>query len=210
MKIVSTAAALAACLIAHGAQAAAPVACSELRTMRELAPHLQLSTNPKTGHVVQYLVMGDAAHSDRVIVFFNGTSQVLPDWPTQLVSNGRSSPRIRSTDTFRRPRTDGVGFDAFVNQRNQAYDWGYAFCPFAGPSFNSLACSESQPVALSATNGGVCKTYSPAKPEFPINLPDEPIAPECVPLAIQGAITVINGPEDLYIQHVYGRALVKG
>ena len=54
---------------------------------------------------------------------------------------------------------------------------------------------------MSATNGGICETES--KPNLPVSR-------RCARLRIDGRITVINGPEDLFIQWTYGRALVEG
>ena len=55
---------------------------------------------------------------------------------------------------------------------------------------------------MSATNGGICVTE--LKP------PNLPVSRRCAKLRIDGRITVLNGPEDLFIQWTYGRALVEG
>ena len=55
---------------------------------------------------------------------------------------------------------------------------------------------------MSSSNGGVCQTVSSG-----VTQPNAPPSTNCVPLDT-GPITVINGPEDLYIQHTYGKELV--
>jgi pimeloyl-ACP methyl ester carboxylesterase len=382
----------------------AVVPCRDVRTLRELAGRLQTITNPRTGQTVEYLVMGDGARSNELLVFFNGTSQILPDWPIQMITNNATSPLITTTaaytpdqestnslcrdyrlvffdypgvglspgttgvthdqiasdvdamlvdvgqkyriatnnvsvvgwslgteaalkyaflspasnpsrtirnvvliatkpgggqsdqtngngadcvqETFnvlenpslsavlrarleatnyqllypyqgQQPyngptsgctididtttdrvslsvtpgdcgigmqcakiaaefaanrltapwsRTGGVPQGVYVNQRQLTQDWNYSYCATAGVDFRSSGCTSlpSQPPKLSATNGGVCKTSTPA------GFPNLPTTAECVPLQIQGRLTVINGPQDLYIQHTYGAALVAG
>lgn len=80
--------------------AAKPVACSSLTTLRDLAPELTYFTNPRTGDSVDYLVIGDAAVSDDLIVMFNGTGGILPDWPIQMITNSAASPQIVSTPAY--------------------------------------------------------------------------------------------------------------
>jgi hypothetical protein len=55
---------------------------------------------------------------------------------------------------------------------------------------------------MSDGNGGVCQCRAS----------NAPYAPECsgsVPLNLQDELTVLNGPEDLYIQWTYGREFVE-
>jgi pimeloyl-ACP methyl ester carboxylesterase len=380
------------------------VPCRDLRTLRELADRLRTVSNPRTGQTVEYFVVGDGARSNQLLVFFNGTSQVLPDWPIQMITNGAASPLITTTaaynpaeesatalchdyrlvffdypgvglspaatgvthdqiasdvdalladvgqahrlptgnvsivgwslgteaalkyaflspasnpsrtihdviliatkpgggqsdqtngngaqcvqeaftvlkdptispalkarleasnyrllypyqgqqpydgpssgctidvntatstatlnvtpgdcglgtqclkiaDEFAANRlafpwsqTGGISQAVYVNQRQLSNDWNYSYCAGAGAGFTSTGCTTLplQPPQLSATNGGVCKTFTPA------GLPNQPTTTDCVPLQIQGSLTVVNGPEDLYIQHTYGAALVAG
>lgn len=88
---------LVAGLASATAQAAAPVPCSQLRSLRDLAPDLLYVTNPRTGDRLDYVVVGDAAVSSDVLVFFNGTGQILPDWPIQMITNSTYSPHIVGT-----------------------------------------------------------------------------------------------------------------
>jgi pimeloyl-ACP methyl ester carboxylesterase len=380
------------------------VPCRDLRTLRELAGRLQTVTNTRTGQTVEYLVIGDGARSNQLLVFFNGTGQIVPDWPTQMITNSSTSPLITTTANYSpnedsthslchdyrlvffdypgvglSPATTGVTFDqiandvdavladvgqryqiptnnvsaigwsngteaalkysflspasnpsrtidnsvliaakpgggqstqtngnmaqcvddafnvlvepstspplrdklqennyrllypfqgqqpyngpssgctvdintttntvvlsvtpgpcgvgslclsteaefaanrqtfpwsltggisqaVLVNERDRGSDWDTAYCPTAGPNFTSLGCTSipSSPPLISATNGGVCQTVSPP------GLPNQPISSQCVPLQIPGSVTVINGPQDLYIQYTYGAALVSG
>src|SRR5580658_9196862 len=83
---------LAATLSAFGAdnpglRTKTPVACAQLRTLRALNTELTYFTNPRTGDKLDYLVLGDAAKSDEVIVMFNGTGGILPDWPIEMITN---------------------------------------------------------------------------------------------------------------------------
>jgi hypothetical protein len=73
----------------------------------------------------------------------------------------------------------------------------------AGGKFNSTKCSCSgNAPEMSENNGGVCQTISTGTTQ-----PNAPISTNCVSLNT-GRITVINGLEDLYIQHTYGDELV--
>lgn len=74
-----------------------PVACKDLRTLRELRTQLQVARNPRTGNTLYYVVIGDAAKSDELLIFFNGTGGILPDWPVQMLTNKRYSPEIVDT-----------------------------------------------------------------------------------------------------------------
>jgi pimeloyl-ACP methyl ester carboxylesterase len=74
-----------------------PVACKDLRTLRELRSQLHAARNPRTGNTLYYVVIGDAAKSDELLIFFNGTGGILPDWPVQMLTNRRHSPKIVDT-----------------------------------------------------------------------------------------------------------------
>jgi pimeloyl-ACP methyl ester carboxylesterase len=381
--------------------APAIVPCSDLTVLRDQAGSIRTSTNSRTGHKVEYLLIGDAASSSQILVFFNGTSQIIPDWPTQMITNRARSPLIALTPIYRdsengpnslchdyrllffdypgvgltsgttnyntaqvaddvdallsdvgqtfsiptndvsligwslgtltalkfatlsqvaspsriihniiliatkpggglsppttgngaqcvdttfdnlvnpstspilrlrlvennfdllfpyigEPQNDGpsincvvtvdtssntvslnvttncnigtICFDTFaewtanrlrspwsitggvstdllITQRDQDHDIEYGYCPTAGPNFTPLNCTFSQPPVQSALSGGVCLTSSP------VGFPNQPTSNSCVPLTITGRITVVNGFQDLYIQHTYGAALVQG
>jgi pimeloyl-ACP methyl ester carboxylesterase len=381
--------------------APAIVPCSDITTLRDLSSSVRASTNTRTGDVVEYLLIGDAASSNQILVFFNGTSQIIPDWPTQMITNAASSPLITLTaiysasedgpislchnyrllffdypavglsasstnysiaqvsndvdalladvgSTFSIPTNDvsivgwslgtlnamkyatlspvaspgriihnilliatkpgggqqlqtngngaqcidgafsvlidpntnsilrtkliennfdllfpyigepqnngpsinctvtvdtstnsvslnvtpncafgtvcektfaewtanrlkspwsitqGVSTNLLIAQREQAHDIDYGYCPAAGPNFTPIGCTSSQPPEQSILNGSECITNTPPA------LPNQPAASGCVPLTITGGILVINGYQDLYIQHTYGDALVQG
>ena len=74
-----------------------PVACKDLRTLRELRSQLRAVRNQRTGNTLYYVVLGDAAKSSELLVLFNGTGGILPDWPVQMLTNSRYSPRIVHT-----------------------------------------------------------------------------------------------------------------
>ena len=376
-----------------------PVPCRTLINLRDLGRDLSFFTNPRTGDVLEYTVIGDAAKSDEVIVMFPGTGEILPDWPIQMLTNARYSPRIARTlaylpsengsislchsyrillfdlpgvgksplhgnvsanqiandvdsmldDASRRygvstaqldllgwslgtlqalkfallaPKanpsrtvrnllliatkpggntdgffdgneaqciatmmstlksvpnderefkaqlqryafelifpyrgqkpydgldsgctatideqkrevklnvetacasraecrktvleqllnrktwpwslTHGISDELYVQQRELAFDYSLCYCRTAGPDFQTSDCHCSQPAQMSDTNGALCQTTS--------NPRNQPVSKDCSPLNISGTITVINGPEDLFIQHVYGKALVE-
>ena len=96
--------------------------------------------------------------------------------------------------------TDGVPAELYAQQRQQNLDYSVCYCSGATSDFKSSNCQCSRKPEMSETNGGLCQTTS--------NPPNQPKSSHCVPLAMSGAMTVINGPEDLYIQHTYGKALV--
>lgn len=386
------------------AQAAArspktPIPCRAIRNLRDLGHDLTFFTNPRTGDVLEYTVIGDAAHSDEVIVMFPGTGQTLPDWPIQMLTNAKYSPKIAGTLAYLRSEdgsislchsyrillfdlpgvgksplhgnitanqtvndvdamlddasltygistrqvdllgwslgtmyalkhallapkanpsrsvhnllliaakpggntdgffdgneaqcvstilstlklvpnddrffkadlqkdafeltfpyrgqkpydgvdsgctatidgenrklklnvettcvdraecrkavaeqilnqeawpwslTRGISDELYVQQRELAFDFSLCYCRAAGSDFQTSDCHCSQPAQMSDTNGALCQTTS--RP------PNQPASTNCAPLDISGAITVINGPEDLFIQHVYGKALVE-
>ncbi len=376
-----------------------PIPCRAIRNLRDLGRDLTFFTNPRTGDVLEYTVIGDAAQSDDVIVMFPGTGQTLPDWPIQMLTNAKYSPKIAGTLAYLRSKdgsaslchsyrlllfdlpgvgksplhgritanqtvndvdamlddaastygistkqvdllgwslgtmyalkyallapkanpsrtvrdllliaakpggnTDGFfdgneaqcvstilstlktaasddrfftadlqkdafeltfpyrnqkpydGVDSgctatidaekhavklnvettcvdraecrkavaeqivnqktwpwsltrgisdalYVQQRELAFDFSLCFCGAAGSGFQTSDCHCSQPPKMSDSNGALCRTTS--------HPPNQPVTTNCAPLDISGVITVINGPEDLFIQHVYGKALVE-
>ncbi|HTA40426.1 MAG TPA: alpha/beta hydrolase [Candidatus Acidoferrales bacterium] len=72
----------------------APVACRDLRSMRELNRDLRVVKNPRTGDSLEYAVVGEGAKRDEVLVFFPGTGQTIADWPMQMITNSKYSPNI--------------------------------------------------------------------------------------------------------------------
>jgi pimeloyl-ACP methyl ester carboxylesterase len=77
-----------------------PVACADLASLRDLGPQLSLVKNARTGDTLEYIVVGDGAESREVIVLFPGTGGILPDWPTQMITNAAFSPRIVDTESY--------------------------------------------------------------------------------------------------------------
>ncbi len=102
------AAVLAIAAGASSARAATPVPCSEIADLRALAPSLVYITNPSTGDQVDYVVIGDGAASSEVLLLFNGTGQILPDWPLQMITNSTYSPRIVHTLGYKRSQDGPV------------------------------------------------------------------------------------------------------
>ena len=82
------------------------VPCSDLTTLRHLNSNLTTILNPSTGDTIEYVVVGDGAVSDDLIVMFPGTAQILPDWPMQMITNSTYSPKITSTAAYD-PTQDG-------------------------------------------------------------------------------------------------------
>lgn|GEM_PF-2421994 len=380
---------------------AVPVSCASLTTLRDFGSHLSLFTNPRTGDELEYVVVGDGAKSNDLVVMFNGTSEVMADWPILMLTNSQASPKIVATDaytltqdgpislchdyrlllfdypgvgyssikgnvtldqisndvdamldsigsryqiptdqvdlvgwslgsigalkySFLAPKarpgrtirnqvliatkpggntdgfvdgnqapcvstlfdysknnpnlpqsfkdtldhatfellfpyvgeppyddptidctatidpaqqtvtlnvtpdcpvgsecfknllveeanrltppwsiTDGIDSAVFVQQREQANDYGLCYCSTTDGSFNSTGCSCSGSAPeMSSSNGGICQTVSTGTTQ-----PNAPISSNCVALD-SGPITVLNGPEDLFIQHTYGQELV--
>jgi hypothetical protein len=99
--------------------------------------------------------------------------------------------------------THGVSQAVYGQQRAAVHDWNDCYCATAGASFNSSNCSCSKTPQMSDTNGGVCQSRA-GKSGL-----GEPSVSSCVPLSIQDGLTVINGPQDLFIQWTYGKALVE-
>jgi pimeloyl-ACP methyl ester carboxylesterase len=96
--------------------------------------------------------------------------------------------------------TGGVPPELYVQQRQENLDYSVCYCGAANSRFQTSDCHCSRKPEMSEANGALCQTTS--KP------PNKPVSTDCAPLTISGTMTVINGPEDLYIQHTYGRALV--
>jgi len=97
--------------------------------------------------------------------------------------------------------TQGIDYNLLVQQRELATDYSLCYCKTPGANFTSTDCSCSGVAPeMSSTNGGVCQTVSPQ--------PNTPMSTNCVALSIGGKINVINGPEDLFIQYLYGEELV--
>jgi len=86
---------------APGMRAATPVPCSALGELRDQASNLIYLTNPSTGDKVDYVVIGDAAASNDVLVMFPGTGEIIPDWPLQMITNSTYSPNIVDTLGYR-------------------------------------------------------------------------------------------------------------
>jgi pimeloyl-ACP methyl ester carboxylesterase len=99
--------------------------------------------------------------------------------------------------------TKGVDPTLFTQQRELDADYSLCYCTQTDGNFDSTdcSCSGSAP-EMSSSNGGMCQTISSGT-----TTPNAPISTNCVALNT-GPITVINGPEDLYIQHTYGEELV--
>ncbi len=58
--------------------------------------------------MLEYLVMGDGARSNDVLVMFPGTGQILSGWPVQLLTNSRYSPEIVNAPAYRRSEDGNV------------------------------------------------------------------------------------------------------
>lgn len=84
----------------HLAAAPAIVPCKDITTLRDLSSSVRTSSDSRTGHTIEYLLVGDGASSNQVLVFFDGTSQVMADWPTQMITNKDQSPLIAFTPIY--------------------------------------------------------------------------------------------------------------
>lgn len=73
---------------------AGAIPCNQLQTLRQLNRRIAVFQNPGTGDSVEYLVIGDAAVSNDLLLMFPGTGQILAGWPSQLITNARYSPEI--------------------------------------------------------------------------------------------------------------------
>jgi pimeloyl-ACP methyl ester carboxylesterase len=127
-------------MAAHASASLSPVPCKNLTTLRALKDNLQTVSNPRTGDVMEYLVIGDgAASADDLIVMFNGTGGVLADWPVQMLTNTKDSPRIRSTGMYS-PAEDG-DISLCHNYHIVLFDYpGVGKSPLAGsPSLDQIS-----------------------------------------------------------------------
>ncbi len=79
---------------ARNARIAGIVPCSAITSIRDLHEDVHLVKNPRTGDTLEYFVLGDGARSKDVLVFFPGTGQIVPDWPTQMLTDSTYSPKI--------------------------------------------------------------------------------------------------------------------
>jgi pimeloyl-ACP methyl ester carboxylesterase len=87
---------------------AAPIPCNQIRTLRQLHRNLTVFTNSRTGDAVEYLVAGDGAVSNDLLVLFPGTAQTMAGWPVQLITNARYSPKIVGTETYKASENGAV------------------------------------------------------------------------------------------------------
>ena len=85
-----------------------PVPCSKIADLRSLGKSLSYVTNAKTGDSIEYAVIGDGAVSDDLLVMFPGTSQILPGWPVQLITNSKYSPEIVKTLGYRKSEDGAI------------------------------------------------------------------------------------------------------
>ena len=85
----------------------APIPCSEISTLRALGRKMSYVKNRSTGDTLEYLVVGDGAASGDVLVYFPGTGQIVPGWPTQLITNSTYSPNIVKDPAYRKSQ-DGT------------------------------------------------------------------------------------------------------
>lgn len=99
--------------------------------------------------------------------------------------------------------TQGVPQALYTQQRALVYDWNHCYCATPDASFHSTGCSCSATPQLTEADGGVCQSKSGESTR------NAPSAFNCVPLKLNGQLTVINGREDLFIQWTYGKALVE-
>jgi hypothetical protein len=84
-----------------GAKAAGVVPCSQLRTLRDLHADLRVVKNAQTGDAMEYVVVGDGAVSDDLLLMFPGTAQIVAGWPSQMITNKQYSPKITGTLGYR-------------------------------------------------------------------------------------------------------------
>jgi hypothetical protein len=111
--------------------------------------------------------------------------------------------QFANRETLPWSKTGGVPFDVYLNQRAFDSDYDACFCATGGPDFSSEDCTCFAPVQISSTNGGVCRC------QVPPGEPQSPMCSDCVDLGNDGKVTVLNGPEDMFIQWTYGRELVR-
>jgi pimeloyl-ACP methyl ester carboxylesterase len=84
------------------------VPCSQLRTLRQLNHQLTVFKNARTGDSIEYLVIGDGAASDDLLLMFPGTGQTLAGWPEQMITNAKYSPAIVGTATYKAAENGSV------------------------------------------------------------------------------------------------------
>lgn len=127
MPLLLAAAALTGCSSPSRAPVASPVAsavaCGQLSTLRALHGQLQVAKNAATGNAIEYLVVGDGARSNDVLVYFPGTGQMVPGWPIQLITNRKYSPRIARTPGYRREEDGSLSL---------CHDYRLAFFDYPG------------------------------------------------------------------------------
>ena len=85
-----------------------PVPCSQFTTLRELHREMSYVKNPRTGDTLEYVVLGDGAKSNDVLVYFPGTGQIIPGWPTELIANSKYSPNIVNAPDYRKSQDGNV------------------------------------------------------------------------------------------------------
>jgi len=111
-----------------------PIPCANITRLRDLAsnPGLTYFTNSRTGDQLDYVVLGDAAVSDEVIVLFNGTSAILPDWPVQMLTNSQYSPLIVANSDYD-PTED--------SPRSLCHEYRIILFDYPGTGLNPLAAT---------------------------------------------------------------------
>jgi hypothetical protein len=111
-----------------------PIPCASITKLRDLAknPGLTYFTNPRTGDQLDYIVIGDAAVSNEVLVMFNGTSAILPDWPEQVFTNSRWSPLIVNNGNYDPGEDGGISI---------CHDYRIVFFDYPGTGLNPLAAT---------------------------------------------------------------------
>lgn len=99
----------------------------------------------------------------------------------------------------------GLCFDVYVQQRKIVNDWNFSHCQQAGTEWSSEKCTANPNFSLTdaTANSGVCATV------VPDGQPQNPTSSSCMSLEhIQGQLIVMNGLRDMFIQPIYGEALV--
>jgi len=131
------------------------------------------------------------------------TVSVTFDCPKK--SECRHDIKLQTSNRTKTPwdKTEGVDHSLYQQERNFVADWDYCVCRTAGSDYTSedCSCATSYTSPNSITNGGVCKTRSKQA--------NTPHSYGCARIDMSGTMTVINGPEDLVIQWLYGREMVR-
>lgn len=99
-------------------------------------------------------------------------------------------------------KTDGISTSLFQQERDFDSDYNLCNCQEAESGFTSTSCSCSGQIKSSTSNGGVCQVTS--------TIPYQPVIKSCAPIYNTQRINVLNGYDDLFVQWVYGKALVQG